>query len=80
MDCGRKGVAPDIVFTFGSGNEYTLPSSLYVVQNAKTGKCRCGVVKQPVSGPANFGALFGKAFYTYFDPGEGYIGFAPSIG
>lgn len=80
IDCGQRGVAPDIVFTFGSGNEYTVSSNLYVVQNARTGACRCGVVKQPQSGPANFGALFVKAYYTYFDNGEGYLGFAQSIG
>ncbi|KAG7002010.1 hypothetical protein G7Y79_00029g063060 [Physcia stellaris] len=28
MNCTDKGSAPDITFTFGSGNEYTIPSSM----------------------------------------------------
>ncbi|MCJ1452488.1 hypothetical protein MMC28_002831 [Mycoblastus sanguinarius] len=78
IDCGQAGQAPDIEFEFASGARYTLPSSIWVVENPDSGLCRCTVQPQQTdpSDPAVFGAPFVKAYYTWFDNGNNRLGLA----
>ena len=84
IDCNlANGGPPDIIFTFGSGNQYSLPPHLYVVYSPRQGQCICAIqpmTVDPTANPAVFGAPFIKAYYTWFDNSDSAIGFAPSVG
>jgi len=78
-DCSNINNLPDVTFTI-DGIDYSIPSSIYVLQSTVLGKTTCTAGFEG-SKSANWilGDVFIRAWYTVFDHGGKRVGFAKNI-
>eukprot|EP00013_Stygamoeba_regulata_P022389 CAMPEP_0177650380 /NCGR_PEP_ID=MMETSP0447-20121125/11911_1 /TAXON_ID=0 /ORGANISM="Stygamoeba regulata, Strain BSH-02190019" /LENGTH=388 /DNA_ID=CAMNT_0019153245 /DNA_START=65 /DNA_END=1231 /DNA_ORIENTATION=+ len=76
-DCSNRDSLPDMVFTI-SGKKFTIPSSIYVIEEQnRLGQRECAVGAEPAATAMwILGDTFIRAYYTVFDRDGPQIGFA----
>ena len=79
-DCSNINSLPDIVITI-QGDTYSLPASIYVIQEEVLGQTICQpAIQGALTTSWIFGDTFMRAYYTVFDHGGKRVGFARAAG